>query len=463
MTVLVLIAAAAFAQSPVQGDALPPGAPGGIEGRPQQEHASPLQTRIDGARPGDRIVVGPGTYEGDLVIDKQLALIGEGVPRLLGSGTGSVVRVRAADVQISGFEIDGRSGGDLGRDTSGIHVAASRVRITDCRILNALFGIYLRASDGAVVERVVIKGIPGRDPGEIGSGIHIWNTNGFTLVGNTIIGTRDGMYIQSSTHGIARGNRASDLRYGLHYMFADDNVFEDNTFENSAAGTALMYSRRITFRRNRFLRNRGFASVGLLLKACDDVIAEDNLIADNARGVFLEGSYRNEFRRNVIAMSDQAVVLYDSSHDNVFEGNAFLANFTPLWLVGRRTDTRFDGNYWSDQQHADLDEDGIADGPYRLSNVFDHMRGNLTAADLFARGFAATAIAAAERAFPVLEPVPVLDHRPLAEPPPLPDVPAQPARDATSQAVTTVPALLCLLLAGTGTLAAGARSFGGRG
>jgi nitrous oxidase accessory protein len=162
-------------------------------------------------------------------------------------------------------------------------------------------------------------------------------------------------------------------------------------------------------------------------------------------------------------MSDQAVVLYDSSHDNVFEGNAFLANFTPLWLVGRRTDTRFDGNYWSDQQHADLDEDGIADGPYRLSNVFDHLRGNLTAADLFARGFAATAIAAAERAFPVLEPVPVLDHRPLAEPPQLPDVPAQPARDATSQAVTTVPALLCLLLAGTGTLAAGARSFGGRG
>jgi nitrous oxidase accessory protein len=459
MTVLVLIATAAFAQGPVQSGALPPGA---VEGRPRPEHASPLQARVDAARPGDRIVVGPGAYEGDLLIDKPLALIGEGTPRLLGSGTGSVVRVRAADVQISGFEIDGRGGGDLGRDASGIHVAAPRVRVTDCRILNALFGIYLHAADGAVVERVVINGIPGRDPGEIGSGIHVWNTNGFTLVSNTIIGTRDGMYIQSSTHGIARGNRASDLRYGLHYMFADDNVFEDNTFENSAAGTALMYSRRITFRRNRFLRNRGFASVGLLLKACDEVIAEDNLIADNARGVFLEGSYRNQFRRNVIAMSDQAVVLYDSSHENVFEGNAFLANFTPLWLVGRRTDTRFDGNYWSDQQDPDLDEDGVADRPYRLSNVFDHLRGNLTAADLFARGLAATSMAAAERAFPVLEPVPVLDHRPLARPPQLSDVPALPERDVTSEALTTMPAL-CLLLAGGVTLVAGARSFGGRG
>ncbi len=104
---------------------------------------------------------------------------------------------------------------------------------------------------------------------------------------------RDGFYIQSSSHGVIRGNTARDLRYGLHYMFTDDNLFEDNTFENGAAGTAIMYSKRIVFRRNRFLHNRGFASVGLLFKACEDVTAESNLIADNARGIFLEGSYRN--------------------------------------------------------------------------------------------------------------------------------------------------------------------------
>ena len=124
---------------------------------------------------------------------------------------------------------------------------------------------------------------------------------------------RDGLYIQSASKGTIGGNVARDVRYGLHYMFSDDNVFEDNTFENGAAGTALMYSERIVFRRNRFLRNRGFASVGLLFKACDDVVAEDNLIADNARGIFIEGSYRNVFRRNVIAGSDVAVVLYDSA------------------------------------------------------------------------------------------------------------------------------------------------------
>ena len=175
---------------------------------------------------------------------------------------------------------------------------------------------------------------------------------------------RDGFYIQSSSGGTIVRNVARDLRYGLHYMFSDDNTFEENTFENGAAGTALMYSKRIVFRRNRFLRNRGFASVGLLFKACDDVLAEDNLIADNARGIFLEGSYRNAFRRNVVALSDAAIVLYDSCGQNRFEGNSFVGNLTPLALVGHRTDTVFDGNYWSDNDEPDLDGDGLCDRPF---------------------------------------------------------------------------------------------------
>lgn len=437
-------------------DALPPGA--GVEGRPAVAHTSPLQALVDRARPGDRVVVPAGTYDGDLLIDRPITLSGMGRPTLRGSGTGSVVRVRAAGVTIEGFDIDGRRTGDLGRDTSGIHTAAARITVRDCRIRDALFGIYLRESDDAVVEDSTIIGIPGRAPGEKGSGIHVWNSQRFRLTGNTIISARDGFYIQSSSHGLVRGNRASDLRYGLHYMFSDDNVFEDNVFERGAAGAALMYSHRMTFRRNRFVRNRGFASVGLLLKACDDVTAEDNLIVDNARGIFLEGSYRNQFRRNVIAMSDMALVIYDSSGGNLFEGNSFIGNLTPLSLSGKRTDTRFDRNYWSDHGDPDLDGDGLSDRPYRLSNVFDHVRGNLTAADLFSRSIAAVALGAAEQTFPVLDPIPVIDAHPLARPPALPAVPAEaPAGPARSVAGMVSP--LLLLLAGGGVLAAGRRSW----
>ena len=437
-------------------DALPTAA--GVEGRPAAEHVSPLQALVDRAQPGDRVVVPAGTYDGDLLIDRPITLSGTGRPTLRGSGTGSVVRVRAAGVTIEGFDIDGRGRGDLGRDTSGIHVAAPRATIRDCRIRQALFGIYLREADDAVVERNAIIGIPGRAPGEMGSGIHVWNSQRFRLAGNTITGARDGFYIQSSSHGLVRGNRASDLRYGLHYMFSDDNVFEDNVFERGAAGAALMYSNRMTFRRNQFVRNRGFASVGLLLKACDDVVAEDNLIADNARGVFLEGSYRNQFRRNIVAMSDMALVIYDSSGANVFEGNSFVGNLTPLSLSGKRTDTVFNGNYWSDHGDPDLDGDGISDRPYRLSNVFDHLRGNLTAADLFSRGVAALALGAAERAFPILDPIPVVDAHPLARRPALDAVPAPPT-GASTRPIAGAVAPLLLLFVGGGVLAAGRRPW----
>lgn len=430
--------------------------PSRLEGRPSVDDLSPLQARIDRAQPGDQIIVDGGVHEGDLIVDKLVFLSGRNRPLLRGSGRGSVVRVRAGGVVVEGFDIDGRGSGDLGKDTSGIHVAAPRVTVRDCLIRGTLFGIYLLGADDATVDGNVIEGIPGRDPGEIGSGIHVWNSHRFRLTSNTISRTRDGFYIQSSTNGRVTNNRASDLRYGLHYMFSDNNVFEDNVFERGAAGAALMYSNRLAFRRNQFVHNRGFASVGLLLKACDDLVAEDNLIADNARGVFLEGSYRNRFLRNVIAMSDTALVIYDSSSRNVFEGNSFVGNLTPLTLSGKRTDTRFERNYWSDHREPDLDGDGIADRPYRLSSVFDHLRSNLTAADLFSQSAAAAALGAAERAFPVLDPIPVVDPLPLARPPRQHAVPLHADRSSRLGAeMLLAPALLAV---GAGVLLGGRRA-----
>jgi nitrous oxidase accessory protein len=433
--------------------------PGALEGRPAATEVSPLQRLIDSAPPGSTVDVPPGTYDGDVIVDKPLRLVGRGRPLLRGSGTGSVVRVRADDVTVEGFDIDGRGGGDLSRDSSGIHVAAHRAVIRDCRIENALFGVYLREAHGSSIVRCRIHGIPGKDPGEKGSGIHAYNTNEFRFVDNEVVDARDAIYLQNSSKGVVRGNQARDMRYGLHYMFSDDNLFEDNVFENGAAGAAIMYSERIVFRRNQFLRNRGFASVGLLLQQCDDVLAESNLIADNARGIFLEGTYRNVFRGNIVAKSDVAIVMFDSAKGTRFEGNSFVGNMTPLTLVGKRVDAVVSGNYWSGHAQPDLDGDGRSDRPYRLTSVFDHMRGNLTAADLYVDGFAGMALALAETTFPVLEPLRVVDESPLARPPALPDVP-RPAEQAHRPQYAALGASAIVFTAGAWTLGRGRRPRG---
>ncbi|MEO8035378.1 MAG: nitrous oxide reductase family maturation protein NosD, partial [Acidobacteriota bacterium] len=118
-----------------------------------------------------------------------------------------------------------------------------------------------------------------------------------------------------------------------------------------------------------------------------------------------------------------AIVLYDSCEKIRFEGNSFVGNLTPLTLVGHRTDTMFAGNYFSDNREPDLDGDGRSDRPYRLSSVFDHLRDNLNAADLFSLSFAAAALGTAEELFPVLDPVAVEDRSPLTRPPRLDAVP----------------------------------------
>jgi nitrous oxidase accessory protein len=384
-----------------------------------QSSAADIQARISAAAPGARIEVAAGTYNGDLIINRPVHLVGIGRPLLLGTGTGTVVTVTAPDVTIEGFDIDGRKGGDLGQDASGILIAAPRVTIRDCSITNTLFGIYLKAAPGARVEKCRVRGIKEKSAGEKGSGIHVWNTDGFTLTGNEIYEVRDGIYIQSSPHGVIRGNVARDLRYGLHYMYSDDNVFEDNVFANGDAGTAIMYSRRLTFRRNQFLHNRGFASVGLLLNTCDDVVADHNVMADNARGIFVEGSSGVRIQDNAIAQSDVAVVLFASSERVTVTGNSFVGNLSPLLLVGHRPDASFSGNFWSDNTAPDLDGDGRTDNVYPLTSVFDTVRGNLTAADLFARSLSASALGAAERALPVLAPSEVVDSAPLAAAPEL--------------------------------------------
>ncbi len=448
--VLLIVAIGAGAQAAADHTS----APAALEGRPAAAHVSPLQHAVDTAAPGSTVEVRPGTYDGDLFIDRPLRLVGRGRPVLRGSGTGSVVLVRADGVTIEGFDIDGRGGGDLGRDSSGIHVAAHDATIRDCRITRALFGVYLLEAHGTSVEHCRMQGIPGKDPGEKGSGIHLYNTQRFRIVSNEVVDARDAIYLQNSSNGVIRGNRARDMRYGLHYMFSDDNLFEDNVFENGAAGSAIMYSERIVFRRNQFIHNRGFASVGLLLQQCDDVLAENNLIADNARGIFLEGTQRVTFRGNVIAKSDAAIVAFDSSSASRFEGNSFVGNMTPLLLVGKRLDAVFTGNYWSGHAEPDLDGDGRSERPYRLTSVFDHLRGNLSAADLYVDGFAGTALSLAETAFPVLEPVRVVEESPLAAPPDLPQVP----RPASGRRGPDYAGLGVSLLA----LVAGARGLRGR-
>lgn len=379
-----------------------------------------IQQAIELAEPGSTIRVLPGEYHENIVIRKPVVLEGVDRPLIRGDGTESVITVYADGTTIRGFHIE-HSGNRPQKEHSGIILRrASHCLIEDNQLRDVLFGIYLLEAHHNVIRGNRVEGWSHLEYGQRGNAYHVWNSSHNQFSGNKATGTRDGLYFEYATYTVVRRNHIYGLRYGLHYMFSDHNVFEDNTFERNVAGAAVMYSKDIQFRRNYFLHNRGFSSYGILFQGCDNIIAEENLILDNAVGLFMEALKNSTFRRNHIAGNDVAIQLFASSSDNAFHENNFLLNLSPLLRIGRDTQTRWcvegRGNYWSQYEGYDLDGDGVGDVPFKIQNLFQHLETRNPRLRLYLYSPAAQALVAAEKAFPVFEGSAEYDPCPLMKP-----------------------------------------------
>lgn len=405
-----------------------------------------ISAAVHAASNGDTIEVHSGTYNENLVLDRQLALVGIGKPVIRGIRESSVVTVAADHCAITGFVIE-HSGETLVEENSGILLKAGNARIENNELRDVLFGIYLFHSDHNYIAGNSIQGRPLPDIGDRGSGIHVWNSSYNTLERNTIFETRDGMYLEHAYHSLIRGNKVHDLRYGLHYMYSDDNVFEENLFYNNVAGAAIMYSNRIRFQRNAFLHNRGYASYGILFQADEDCFAEGNVIADNAVGIFMEALRKSTLEHNLLAGNDVALKVFSSAAENHFEQNNIIDNLSPMELVGSRSENLWNGssagNYWSDYEGFDLDGDGVGDVPYRIQNIFEHLEAEMPLLRLYLFSPAAQSLALAERGFPVLQKERDTDNRPLMKPVSISGLPQDPVGHAPHRvAAIFVPMLL---------------------
>lgn len=388
---------------------------------------NPLQDRIDAAAPGDTVFVPRGTFDGDLVVSKRLAVIGSGGSVIRGSGRGTCLTLTADSCVVRDLVVE-HSGKDLTREDAAILLKSSHNILERLTIRDALFGIYLLSSHENRVADNSISATPGLDLGQRGNGIHVWNSHGNTFIGNSITGTRDGFYFLYANRSRTERNRASQLRYGLHYMYSDSNEFVANIFVDNLAGAAIMYSTDIRFRHNLFVRNRGYASYGLLLQDCHGVLADSNIIADNVVGMFFEAATGNVFRHNIIARNDIALTMFQNAENNAFSENNFMDNVNALVIVGKRTASQWSaggrGNFWSDYDGYDLDGNGIGDVPLRIQNVFEYLEGKFPNTRLYLYSPAAQALASATKAFPIVAITREEDPFPLMRPAELTTLPA---------------------------------------
>lgn len=385
-----------------------------------------LAAAIDAARAGDTLLIA-GAHRERVTVKKRLRLRGVEGAVLDGGGAGTVLRIEADGVEVDGLTVRG-SGDVYTSEDAAVRIEhAAGVHLRRLRIDDALFGIFAVQADRCLVEGSTITGkdLPTERRGD---GIRLWYSGGCKLLGNVLDRSRD-LVIWYSTGTLVEDNVVRRSRYGLHYMFSDDNVFRRNRFEDDEVGAAIMYSHRITLEGNAFSFATGVSADGLLIKDADDVFVRGNRFVANATALFLDGAPQSrggklEVRGNLFARNDVGVALQPSGSGAAFWENAFIGNHVQVQIQGTGTAAQTQwsvggrGNYWSDALVYDSVGAGVSTLPYRPESNYEVLADRFPSLAFFDGTPAADAIDMASRLFPLFAPRPkLIDVHPLVRPP----------------------------------------------
>jgi len=356
------------------------------------------------ADPYDTLLIKSGRYlESNLVIDKPLTLIGYNYPLIDGQERGEIFTITSDHVTLSGLKII-NVGSSYTTDYAAVRVVESSDFVISDLILEKLFfGIYLQKSSNGLVKGNTIKG-DAKEEFNSGNGIQLWHCNGVRVEDNDIRQVRDGIYLEFSDNISIKNNTSKgNIRYGLHFMFSNNDTYEDNIFENNGAGVAVMFSKDIRMTGNTFRKNWGTAAFGLLLKEINDSEISGNVFEENTT------SYsNNNFIRNGWALKVRG-----ACYANRFTGNNFLYNSFDLSYNSNLNDNLFEQNFWSGYTGYDLDKNGIGDVPYRPVKLFSYIVNRTPETIVLLRSLFMDIIDFSERVSPVFTPDKLYDASPL--------------------------------------------------
>lgn len=375
---------------------------------------SSLKTAIAQAKDFDTILIQKGTYkEHAIIINKPLTIIGKNYPVIDGELKGEVITITSNNVTVDGLFII-NVGTSYTEDYAAIRVKNSENFIIQNVVLEKLFfGIYIEKSKNGKVFHNKIIGDAVEEYNS-GNGIQLWYSKNVEIEHNFIQRVRDGIYLEFSDHCTIKNNVSTqNVRYGLHFMFSNDDAYQDNTFENNGAGVAVMFSKRIQMTNNIFKENWGTASYGLLLKEINDAQIIGNTFEENTVGINIEGSNRITYKHNNFKNNGWAVKVRGACYTNQFFENNFLHNSFDIAYNSKVNDNVFNRNFWSNYTGYDLDKNGIGDVPYRPVKLFSYIVNRTPESIILLRSLFIDIIDFSEKVSPIFTPDNLMDHNPL--------------------------------------------------
>jgi nitrous oxidase accessory protein len=329
-----------------------------------------------------------------------------------------VITVTSPDVTVQGLFVVG-SGSDHGEIDSGIKLTktATRAQVLDNRLEGNLYGIDIHGAKDSLVKGNRIIGRQDRRMNERGNGIYVWNAPGAVVDGNDVQYGRDGVFVNSSKRNRFTNNRFRDLRFAVHYMYADDSEVSGNLSIGNDLGYAVMFTSRVKVLNNTSIDDREH---GVMLNYANRSVISGNVVKGaQEKCTFLYNANKNEFTDNWFEGCGIGIHFTAGSEGNRIVNNAFVGNRTQVKYVSTKWvewSEEGRGNYWSDFAAYDVDGNGIADTPYRPNDSMDHVLWTQPAAKMLLGSPAVQLVRWSQSAFPALLPGGVMDSHPLMQP-----------------------------------------------
>ena len=373
-----------------------------------------IKQAIAQARIGDTVIVYQSHYkEGTIIIDKRIVFLGKGHPVLDGQKKYEVLSIKADSVVVDGFKII-RSGYASLDDPCGIKVYNRNYVVIQNNILDDnFFGIYIQNGKKCIIKNNTLSAY-GKQEQRIGNGIHCWKSDSLQIIGNRIKGHRDGIYFEFVTNSIIwRNISTQNIRYGLHFMFSNDDAYISNVFIKNGAGVAVMFTKNVKMFHNYFEENWGDAAYGLLLKEISDSYIIGNHFSKNTSGIYMEGTSRILVEKNTFESNGWGMKIQASCMDNTIKNNNFAGNTFDISTNGSLVLNTFNSNYWDKYEGYDLDKNGVGDVPFHPLSLFAVLTENNPSAMLLFRSFMITLLDKSEKVLPSITPDNFIDKTPL--------------------------------------------------
>jgi nitrous oxidase accessory protein len=352
--------------------------------------------------------------EGNINITKPLSLIGIGMPVLDGQMKYEIVSFRADYITLKGFKII-NSGEDEIKNIGAIRLYDSHFSTIENNVFeNNYFGIFIQRGYRCLIQNNKITTKRGKSQEGIGDGIHAWVSEELWIKNNYLEGNKDGIYLEKVVKSFVYHNYSKkNLRYGLHFMFSNDNVYRDNTFDDNNAGVAVMYSLNVAMDGNKFINNWGDASYGLLLKDISFSKMKHNVFENNTSAIYLDGATKIDVFKNTFKNNGWGMKINANCMENRIINNNFINNVFDVSTNGTMVMNDFKRNYWDKYEGYDLNKDQIGDVPFHPLSLYAVLAEQNPSIMLLFRTFFVDLLDRTEKVIPSLTPENFVDEQPM--------------------------------------------------